>query len=73
MEDKQNRNRQYADMARLSSVGIFLVVSVAIGYFAGAAIDRHFHTAPAFSIVFIFLGIGAGLLNVFRTLRKYGS
>jgi ATP synthase protein I len=73
MEDKQNRNRQYADMARLSSVGIGLVVSVAIGYFAGAAIDRQFHTAPAFSIVFIFLGIGAGLLNVFRTLRKYGS
>jgi F0F1-type ATP synthase assembly protein I len=73
MEEKKNKKREYADMARLSSVGIALVVSVAIGYFAGAAIDRYFHTAPAFTIIFIFFGIGAGLLNVFRTLRKYGS
>ena len=73
MDEKSNRTRQTADLARLSSVGIALVASVFIGYLAGAAIDRHFHTAPAFTIVFIFLGIGAGFLNVFRTLRKYGS
>jgi|WetSurMetagenome_2_1015567.scaffolds.fasta_scaffold00055_32 ATP synthase protein I len=73
MEDGRNKKREAADLARLSSVGIGLVVSVAIGYFAGAAIDRYFHTAPAFTLVFIFLGIGAGLLNVFRTLGKYGS
>jgi ATP synthase protein I len=73
MDDRKNRKREYADIARLSSVGIAMVVSVAIGYFIGAAIDRYFHTAPAFTIIFIFLGIGAGFLNVFRTLRKYGS
>ena len=73
MEDKENKRREIADLARLTSVGFALVVSVAIGYFIGAAIDRHFHTAPAFTIIFIFLGIGAGFLNVFNTLRKYGS
>jgi ATP synthase protein I len=73
VEEKNKRKREFADVARLSSVGIGLVVSVAIGYFAGAAIDRHFHTAPVFTMVFIILGICAGFLNVFRTLRKYGS
>jgi ATP synthase protein I len=73
MEEKKSKKREYADIARISSVGIALVVSVAIGYFIGAAIDRYFHTAPVFTIIFIFLGIGAGFLNVFRTLRKYGS
>lgn len=73
MENQKNRTREFADLAKLSSVGIVLVVSVAIGYFLGAGIDRHFHTAPVFTIIFIFLGIGAGFLNVFRTLRKYGS
>jgi F0F1-type ATP synthase assembly protein I len=46
---------------------------VAIGYFAGTAIDKHFHTAPIFTIIFIFFGIGAGILNVFRTLGKNGA
>lgn len=73
MEEKNSRKREFTDIARLTSVGIGLVVSVAIGYFAGAAIDRHFHTAPVFTMVFILLGIGAGFLNVFRTLRKYGT
>jgi ATP synthase protein I len=73
MEEKKNRNREFADLARLSSVGIGLVVSVGIGYFIGETIDKHFHTAPVFTMVFILFGIGAGMLNVFRTLRKYGS
>jgi ATP synthase protein I len=73
VEDKKNKNRELADLGRATSVGIGLIVSVAIGYFAGTAIDKHFHTAPIFTIVFIFFGIGAGILNVFRTLGKNGA
>jgi ATP synthase protein I len=73
MENRNNKTREAADLARLTSVGIGLIITVMIGYFTGAAIDKHFHTAPIFTMVFILFGIGAGLLNVFRTLGKNGS
>jgi len=73
MDDKQNKKREYADIARLSSVGIGLVISVGIGYFIGTTIDKHFHTMPIFTLIFLLLGTGAGLLNVFRTLGKNGN
>jgi ATP synthase protein I len=70
MEDKKNRRREYANIARASSVGIALVVSVMIGYFIGTAIDKHAHTMPIFTLIFLLLGTGAGMINVFRTLGK---
>jgi ATP synthase protein I len=73
MEDKKNKIREYADVARLTSVGIGLIISVVIGYFIGAWIDKHAHTSPLFTLIFLLMGIGAGLLNVFRTLGKSGN
>lgn len=73
MEEKKNRNREFAELTRLSSVGIGLVVSILIGWFIGVTIDKHFHTAPVFLMVFVLFGIGAGMLNVFRTIGKYGD
>jgi ATP synthase protein I len=58
------------DLSRLTSVGIGLIISVLIGWYIGNVIDKHFHTAPVFMLVFLILGIGAGMINVFRTLGK---
>jgi len=41
-----------------------------IGYWIGNYIDRKFHTAPIFMVIFLIIGMGAGILNVFRTLSK---
>ncbi len=73
MDDPKNRNRQFAQIARLSSVGIGLVISAAIGYFIGETIDHYAHTAPVFTLIFILVGIAAGMLNVFRTLGQIGN
>jgi F0F1-type ATP synthase assembly protein I len=67
---KKNKTREFVDIARLTSVGFGLVISTMIGYFIGAFIDKHAHTAPIFSLVFLLLGIAAGMINVFRTLGK---
>jgi F0F1-type ATP synthase assembly protein I len=72
MEEKKNKKRQFADISRLSSVGIGLIVSTMIGYYIGAFIDKHAHTAPVFTLVFVLLGMGAGIVNIFRTLGKNG-
>jgi ATP synthase protein I len=70
MNDKKNKKREFMDVSRLTSVGIGLIISVLIGWYIGNVIDKHFHTAPVFMLVFLILGIGAGMINVFRTLGK---
>jgi ATP synthase protein I len=70
MNEKKSRQKEATEIARFTSVGIGLVVSMLIGYYAGITIDKHTHTAPLFTLIFLLLGIGAGMLNVFRTLGK---
>ena len=43
-----------------------LVVSVMFGVGVGWGLDRWLGTAPWFLLVFFFLGVGAGFLNVYR-------
>ncbi len=70
MEEKRNKKREFVEIARLTSVGFGLVISTMIGYFFGVFIDKHAHTAPIFTLIFLLLGIAAGIINVFRTLGK---
>ncbi len=72
MDEKKNKKREFADVARLSSVGIGLIVSTMIGYYIGVFIDKHAHTAPVFTMIFLLLGMGAGIVNIFRALGKNG-
>lgn len=73
MDEKKNKKREFFDISRLSSVGIGLIISALIGWFIGDTIDNHFHTAPIFMLIFLLFGMGAGMLNVFRTLAKFGN
>ena len=54
----------------MMSVGIQLVLCTFIGIGIGWYLDKRFHAAPVFLIIFMLLGIGAGFINVFRTLNK---
>lgn len=51
-------------------LGIDLVSPIVLGVFIGHLIDNHFNTKPLALIIFIVLGILAGLLNIFRILKK---
>jgi ATP synthase protein I len=73
MEEKKNKNRQFMEIAQMTSVGFGLVISMVIGWFIGNLIDKHFHTAPVFMLIFLLFGIAAGIINVFRTLGKNGN
>jgi ATP synthase protein I len=70
MDEKKNKKRDFVDLANLSSVGIGLIVSSMIGYYIGYLIDKYVHTAPVFTMIFLLVGIAAGIINVFRTLGK---
>jgi len=53
-------------------IGIELVVAVAVGVGLGWAFDRWLGTRPWGLLVFLFLGIGAGMTNVYRVVKGLG-
>jgi ATP synthase protein I len=61
-----------AAMGQGFRIGIELVVAVFLGVAVGWAIDRWFGTRPWGLLVFLFLGIGAGMTNVYRVVKGLG-
>lgn len=56
----------------LGTVGVQLAVSIIIGFLMGLGLDRWLDTSPLFMLVFIFFGVAAGFLNVYRVAMKEG-
>ena len=67
---KAERAKDFIKISNMMSVGIQLVLCTFIGIGIGWFLDKKFHTAPVWLIIFMLLGIGAGFINVFRTLDK---
>ncbi|MCE5218269.1 AtpZ/AtpI family protein [bacterium] len=61
----------YRDALRLSTVGITLALCVGIGAGAGAWLDKHLNTEPAFTIVGFILGTVAGFVELFRAMKGH--
>ena len=57
----------------LGTVGVQLAVSIVIGFLMGLGLDRWLDTGPLFMLVFIFFGVAAGFLNVYRVAMKEGA
>jgi ATP synthase protein I len=53
-------------------IGLELVVAVFVGFALGWATDRWLGTRPWGLLVFLFLGIGAGMSNVYRVVKGLG-
>lgn len=60
-------------LARLSTIGIALVASTAIGLLIGYGLDWLFGTTPWLTMVFALFGIAAGFLNLFRDVGLIGK
>jgi ATP synthase protein I len=57
-------------LAEWSAVGLELGISVVAGLIVGDFIDRYFKTTPVFTLIFLALGFGGGVLNIFRLMKK---
>jgi ATP synthase protein I len=60
-------------LGALSSVGLAFVLAVIIGAAVGYWLDRLTGLSPLFFIVFFFLGLAAGVVNVVRTAGAIGG
>ena len=62
----------YRKLAALSSLGLMLPSSIAVGLFMGYFLDKLLGTEPWLLIIFMLLGVASGLLSLFRGLKKLG-
>ena len=64
------RYKQIRVYGLLSSIPGFLVVPPVVGALVGTWLDKRFHTEPWLVLVFLFLGFGAAVRLIVRTLRR---
>jgi len=56
-------------IGQLSTIGLSFVFALVIGFAVGFWLDGVFGTTPWLSFVGFFLGLAAGVLNVYRVLQ----
>jgi len=54
----------------MSTIGIAMALSIALGVFIGYYIDRKFGTAPWFFYIFLCLGIAAAFRNLYVLYKR---
>ena len=60
-------------LGTVGSVGFAFVIAVVLGWWFGSLLDRWLGTAPWLTMIFFFMGLVAGGLNVFRTFGQLGK
>lgn len=71
MLDKSPLKKNYRKIALLSSLGLMLPSSIAVGLFLGYLLDKLFHTHPWLLLLFMLLGTVSGFLSLIRGLNKF--
>ena len=57
-------------LGTLSTIGISVVVAIAIGVYVGLKLDEWLGTKPWFFFIFLFFGIVAGFRNIYIMAGK---
>ena len=73
MPDKNNNSdnkSQFKKMLAMSSIGLVLPTSIAIGLFIGYYLDKWLHTHPWMLIIFLLFGVISGFVSLFRELNR---
>jgi ATP synthase protein I len=70
---EEERARRSSALGKAFRLSTELVAGVFVGGFFGWLLDRWLKTLPLFLVVFLLLGIAAGLLNAVREARRMGE
>jgi ATP synthase protein I len=62
--------KESRELIGLSTLGLGLVFSTFIGLGIGLGLDKVLHTRPYLTLVFLVLGIVAGFVNIFRSVKR---
>ena len=71
MTEKPSNKFNWQKATILSSLGLMLPSSIAVGLFLGYYLDKLFNTQPWLLIIFFLLGVVSGLVSLIRGIIKY--
>jgi F0F1-type ATP synthase assembly protein I len=71
MKDDEKSRINFKRLAELSSLGLMLPSSIAVGLFIGYQLDKLLGTRPWLFILFFFFGTASGFISLIRGLKKY--
>ena len=66
----EKENRQTSNVGQAFKLSTELVAAVLVGTIIGFILDNWFDTKPWLIIIFFFVGVVAGILNVIRSAKK---
>tara|TARA_Y100000590_G_C15296360_1_gene854561 strand:+ start:130 stop:432 length:303 start_codon:yes stop_codon:yes gene_type:complete len=69
----QNKGSNAASLGQALKISTELVAAVFVGSTLGFILDNWFGTKPWLTILFFFIGVAAGILNVIKAAKKIGS
>jgi len=70
MPEETQEKSKWRRVAELSSLGLTLPSSIAVGLFFGYWLDKWLHTRPWMLLCFLCLGVASGFLSLFRGIRR---
>ena len=68
--EEENRVSNAASFGKALKISTELVAAVIVGATIGFLLDNWFGTKPLLIICFFFMGVAAGILNVFKSAKK---
>ena len=66
----KDKDTNAASLGKALKIGTELVASVVVGSTIGFLLDNWFDTKPLLTICFFFMGMVAGIMNVFKSAKK---
>ena len=68
--EKKDGGSNAASLGKALKISTELVASVIVGSTIGFLLDSWFGTKPLLIICFFFMGVAAGIINVFRSAKR---
>jgi len=67
---KDSKSSNVASLGKALKISTELIAAVVVGSTIGFLLDNWFDTKPLLIICFFFMGVAAGILNVFKSAKK---
>ncbi len=67
---KKNEENNSSKLGKAFKMGTEMVAAVLVGTIIGFILDNWFGTKPWLILIFFFVGVAAGILNVVRSAKK---
>jgi len=69
-DKEKNKGSNAASLGKALKISTELVAAVVVGSTIGFLLDNWFDTKPLLVICFFFMGVAAGILNVFKSAKR---